>query len=93
MSVHSHVHEDGQPHDSHGGSRGGLVFDLLDALMLGAFIIVCGLLAELAWKAWQQRQQGVRFDLTPEGRAATDPTRPESLVDLDALADMKEPEG
>lgn len=66
-----HAHGDGQPHEHHGGARGGLVFDLLDALMLGAFVVCCGLLAEIAWKSW--RAHRVRYDLTEKGRAATDP--------------------
>lgn len=66
-----HAHGDGQPHEHHGGARAGLVFDLLDSIMLGAFVVCCGLLAEIAWKAWRART--VRYDLTPQGRAATDP--------------------
>jgi hypothetical protein len=68
-----HAHGDGQPHEHHGGAREGLAFDLLDAIMLGAFVVVCGLLAELAYKAWRAKREGVRYNLTPEGLAASEP--------------------
>lgn len=68
-----HAHGDGQPHEHHGGARAGLAFDLLDSIMLGAFVVACGLLAEILWKAWRERRAEVRYDLTPEGLAATEP--------------------
>ena len=48
-----------------------MAFDLLDAVMLGAFVVVCGLLAEIGWKAWRARRDSARYDLTPAGHAAT----------------------
>lgn len=88
-----HDHGDGSPEHSHGGSAPGLGWTLLDGLMLVCALIVCGLLAEVAWKAWQAKRAGrVRYSLTPEGEAATTPTprvgepgQP-PLVDLEALA-------
>lgn len=68
-----HTHGDGQHHEPHGGARGGLVWELLDSIMLGAFVIVCGLLAEVLLRAWRERQARIRYDLTPAGRAVTDP--------------------
>lgn len=52
--------------------------------MLGCAAIVACILAELLYKQWQASR--VRYDLTPEGRAATEaPSVP--LVDLDALSE------
>lgn len=82
--------ENGHTHQHHGGA-GGFVFDVLDAIMLGCFVIVCGLLAEIAWKQYRGRDD--RYNLTPEGRAAvTDPLpepHPHSgvRVDTDVLGE------
>jgi hypothetical protein len=65
-----HTHGDGLPHESHGGTRGGWAFEFLDAVMLGAFVIVCGLLAEIGYRAWRARRDTVRYGLTPAGVAA-----------------------
>ena len=64
-------HGDGQGHHSHGGS-GGLGWNLLDTVVAAATTVLAGLLAEMLWRSWRVRQQGVRFNLTPQGRAATD---------------------
>lgn len=71
--------ENGHAHQHHGGA-GGFVFEFLDGVMLACFIVVCGLLAELAWR--ELRASRVRYDLTPEGRAATDrPAQPAASPD------------
>lgn len=71
--------ENGHAHQHHGGA-GGFVFEALDAVMVACFIVVCGLLAEIAWR--ELRASRVRYDLTPEGRAATDrPSGPPADVD------------
>jgi hypothetical protein len=59
--------------------------------MLGCAAIVACILAELLYKQWQASR--VRYDLTPEGRAAAEAPKPPAagegvpLVDLDALAE------
>lgn len=68
--------QDGHTHQHHGGA-GGFVFDVLDAVILGCFIVVCGLLAEIAWR--ELRARGIRYDLTPKGMAATDPAPAEDM--------------
>ena len=82
----THTHTDGQPHEHHGGTRGGLVFDLLDAIMLACLVVVLALLAELAIKTWRARRESVRYNLTPHGMAAAGPSG--GLVDLEKLADL-----
>jgi len=70
-------------HHSHGGS-GGLGWDLLDSIMLGCFVVVASIGAELLYRTWRASRAGVRYDLTPAGLAAT--TRYDGpLVDLDKL--------
>lgn len=69
--MHTHGAEEG--HDHHGGGR-GLTWELLDSIILGCFMLVCGLLAEMAYRSWRARRSGVRYDLTPAGHAATEPT-------------------
>jgi len=67
------VHTHGEPgHEHHGGGH-GLVWELLDSIMLACFVVVCGLLAEIAYRQWRARRDGVRYDLTPSGLAATTP--------------------
>jgi hypothetical protein len=69
----AHTHGgDEHGHDHHGGGR-GLAWELLDSIMLGCFVIVAWLLAEQAYRWWRARTQGVRYDLTPAGRAVTEP--------------------
>jgi len=84
----------GQGHHSHGGS-GGLGWNLLDTVVAAATTVLAGLLAEMLWRSWRLRQQGVRFALTPAGEAATrkPPAAGEGrppLVDLDALREAVE---
>lgn len=68
-----HTHGDGHTHEPHGGAR-GFGWELLDSIMLGCFVVIAGLLAEHAYKAWRlHRANRVRYDLTPAGRAATEP--------------------
>ena len=73
----AHTHgETGPGRESHGGTH-GLGWELLDSIMLGCFMLTAGLLAELAYKRWRaSRLEGVRFDLTPAGRAVTEPAEP-----------------
>lgn len=80
-----HTHGDTDPgHDSHGGSR-GLGWELIDSIVLGCFVVICGLLAEIAYRHWRARRTGVRFDLTPKGHAAAE-RHSGPLVDREALA-------
>jgi hypothetical protein len=41
--------------------------------MLGCFVVVAGLLAELLYRRWRASRAGVRYDLTPKGLAVTEP--------------------
>lgn len=63
--------------------------------MLGCFVVLCGLLAEILYRDWKARR--VRYDLTPEGRAAATGRAPAagegvSLIDEEALKDLLERE-
>lgn len=64
--------------------------------MLGCAVVIASLLAEQLLKLWRARREQVRYDLTPEGRAAAEaaaaapaPRTGEGvpMVDLDALAE------
>jgi hypothetical protein len=72
----AHTHGDaGQGHHSHGGS-GDLTWQVLDAFVACAATVFVLLLIDLVVRA---RREGVRFDLTDKGRAATEraPAEPE----------------
>lgn len=58
-------------HEHHGGARGGLGWELLDAIVAACAIGVCVLAGELAYRVWAARRETVRYDLTAAGRAAT----------------------
>lgn len=68
----THTHGDDTPEHSHGGSARGVGWELLDSIMLACFVVVAAILAELLYKAWVAHQAGVRYDLTQQGRAATE---------------------
>lgn len=68
----AHTHgENSGGHESHGGTH-GLGWSLLDSLMLFCAMFTIGLLVEMGLRQWRARRLGVRYDLTPAGRAATD---------------------
>jgi hypothetical protein len=63
-----HTHSGGaEGHETHGGSR-GLGWELLDSIMLACFVVLAAILGEQLYRSW--RAHRVRYDLTPEGRAA-----------------------
>ncbi len=58
---------------SHGGSETGAGWQIVDALVLTAAVIVAGLWAEILYKAWRaQRAERVRSDLTPDAAVLRD---------------------
>lgn len=69
-----HTHGDrAAPDHSHGGSGRGLGWELLDTIVATAAIAIVCILSEILFRAWQERRAQVRYDLTPEGAAATRP--------------------
>lgn len=86
-----HSHGDGSGH--HGGARDAVVWQVLDTIVFAVVMCIGWILFDLAYQTWRQRREdAVRYDLTPEGRAAADGTyvggvAPDvgPLVDVDQL--------
>jgi galactose mutarotase-like enzyme len=85
MSAEHGGHTHGPEH--HGGAR-GLGWEVLDSIMAACFAVVLYLLAEQLWRAYKHRAE-VRYDLTPEGRAAAEAQKG-PLVDVDKLREAVE---
>ena len=77
---HTHSHGD----EPHGGARSGLAWDVLDAIVAACVCALVMMLGDLAYRAWRERRDGVRYDLTPSGEAAVrGETNPHSGVTVD----------